>query len=281
MRILATMILLGCIGLGCVSEKMGEQEQHLAVQPPRDELYELRETLLKDYDVAMQAKRSPVVKVLTWNLSEVSVGNVATFERMIEFIKKEEPDFVSLQGITQEQIQRLYDEFDAQYYYGRTIEKNGIEYGNVLFTRYPIEQAIDNRLKSPGLAEPRTILDVNVRVKEILPLKLVTAAFDTLKPEINSDTVKHAYQFIDPKAGIMFGDFNAEVSERVLKDLGRHWSVLSFDGLPDYEKTGTNLYHILVRPAANWRVISARKLKEFGREEIPLLVEIKYLSDDE
>lgn len=281
MRVIATMILLSCLGLGCVSEKMNEQDHHLAVQPPRDELYELRESLLKDYDIAMQAKRSPVVKVLTWNLSEVNEGNVATFEHMAEFIKKENPDFVALQGVTQEQVQAIYDVFDAQYYYGRTIEKNGVEYGNVLFTRHPIEQAIDNRLKSPGIAEPRTVLDVNVRVKEILPIKLVTAEFDTLKPEINSDTVKHAYQFIDPKAGIMFGDFNAEISKRVLEDLGKHWTVLSFDGLPDYEKTNSNLYHVLVRPLKNWRVISARKLKEFGRKEIPLLVEIKYLSDEE
>lgn len=283
-----TLIFCGC---QTPTPEKNKIQADLIVPAPRDETSQLRDRIFEEYEQTMQKKQSPVVKLLTWNIIDINTGKSnVDFNHIIPVIRQEDPDFIALQGIDRgvarsrfvDQVAKISEEFGLQFYFGRTVKIGNGDTGNVLFTRYPIEQTSLNRLESPGTAEARTILDVNVRVKEILPLKLVTTTFDTLKPEVNSDTVKHAYQFIEPQVGIMFGDFNASVSDKVLTDLKRNWTLVPLKKNQTAEEEKLLPAHVFIRPAKHWKVISCRVLDTVcDTAEKPLVVELKYLPEEE
>ena len=88
----------------------------------------------------LQTKSEGDVKVMTWNIhGGTGTDNEEDIERTIREIKKNKPDILALQEVSNEKmILKIADELDMNFFFGQDYEDNE---GNALLSDYPITEA--------------------------------------------------------------------------------------------------------------------------------------------
>lgn len=237
------------------------------------------------------------LRVLSYNIHH-GQGNDGVFdlERIARLIEELDPDLVALQEVDQgtgraagvlqaDELARLTGLHGR---FGRAIEYDGGEYGEAALSRLPILET--RRLGLPAAPEHE--------LRCALLLRLAPAGEELLFLATHLDhTREHGDRVAqmgailaglaaEPRTPvILVGDLNCQPGSPPLALLGPEWldaPLAAGADQPTYPAVGPEIRidHVLVRPAARWRVLEARVIpEELVSDHRPLLVVLELLPE--
>ncbi len=154
--------------------------------------------------------------LMTFNIRSANNENGSVeLEKIIEEIREAEADIIGLQEVERmmprsdykDQIRIIAEELDYHYYYGGNINILGVQYGNALLSKYPIQNASNHRLPKEKL-EPRGMIEADINIDGSLWHVYVTHL--GLDSKERNKQIKYINQVITQKSKniLLMGDFN-------------------------------------------------------------------------
>jgi len=148
-------------------------------------------------------------KVMTWNISGGVNGNESTLEEIIAEIKDNDPDIIGLQEVpTDMDIEELADELDMNYYFARAGDTSE---GNLLLTRYPIENTESIELPLIDGTRTRVLIKAELKIKNQLVYIFISHFSRYDKPIDHWNQARDVASYISntcPFNVIFMGDLN-------------------------------------------------------------------------
>lgn len=236
--------------------------------------------------------RKPTLRVLTYNIhhGEGTDGKI-DLDRIASIIKSAKPDLVAIQEVDVktkrskgiDQAQELAKRTGLHGKFGRAIDFQDGEYGQVVLSRFPILEFRTVELPNEAGREQRIAAIADVRLGEKGPrIQFVSTHFDHQREDLRE---KQAAK-LDTLLGkvehpvIIAGDLNATSDSRTLRTLGTNWQSAS-RGQPlptiPVEKPLRQIDFVLYRPADKFRTHSAEVLEEsVASDHRPLLIVLEF-----
>ncbi len=236
----------------------------------------------------------PTVRVLTYNIHH-GEGMDGRFDlpRLAGVVKDAQADLVALQEVDEgtqrasgvnelDELARLTDMHAA---FGKAMDFSGGAYGVAVLSRWPLRGAHNNPLPSFDDREPRTALTVDVNVGEGGPLLEFTSTHldqtrDSENRLLQAKFLNDRLVSDDGRATILAGDMNARQGTDVMDVFDEQWADPPVADPAPPQANGRprlSVDHVLVRPAAGWRVIESRLLDEaVASDHRPLLVVLEW-----
>lgn len=188
------------------------------------------------------AEDSKPLRVLSWNIhhGEGSDGKV-NLERLAAVIQAQEPDVVMLQEVDSrckrsggvDQPAELARLTGMQQLFGKAMDFEGGEYGQMILSRFPLSDLRIHRL--PGEGEPRIAVSA-VADTPIGPITVASLHLDYLdqaRQLAQAQVASAALLEVATSPVILAGDFNATPDSKTLAIFGQApWSVVSKVGAP-------------------------------------------------
>ena len=219
------------------------------------------------------------LRVMTWNIHHAEgVDGKLDMQRIADVIKAQKPDLVALQEVDHrtertrkmDQPAQLAQLTGMHASFGKAIDYQGGEYGQVILSRWLIPSQSLEVVKLPGdpTKEQRIALVARLKPGESAPvIRFVSTHLDhtrdsTDRPGQASHLQQHLGSGEEPT--ILAGDLNDVPDGEVMRRLGRDWMDAARDAgptIPAAQPT-RRIDYILVRPAARWRVLEAKVLDE-------------------
>ena len=230
------------------------------------------------------------VKVMTYNLR---FGELAELKDLAAHIKSFNPDFVALQEVDSKTNrdrtphQRGKDFIsELAYYtgmfglYGKTIEYTGGYYGIGILSKYPYIKIQKTLLPQLGKDyEQRVLLeglfemngDTIVFASTHLDAKL------TKTRELQAEFINNHFRKVDYPT-ILGGDFNSDVSSKVIKELKQEW-FCDADMTPTVPawKPYRKIDFLFAKPQKGWKVIRTQTIQSVLSDHLPIITELEYI----
>lgn len=235
-------------------------------------------------------EKQTTIKALSYNLR---FGELASLEKLADFIKKEDPDVVALQEVDSHTFREkaphqndkdfatelgfLTGMFAA---YGKTIQYKGGYYGIALLSKYPIAKVKRIYLpKTKKGKEQRAILIADIEYCDNTYFTFASTHLDYTNTEERQGQVQKINEIVsDNKYPVILGgDFNASPDSKEIEVGMRNWKLLS-DLEPTFrsDKQRT-IDYIFAFPKGKWSKIEASTydVKLSDHYPIGVLVEMK------
>lgn len=221
------------------------------------------------------------LRVVTYNIHH-GEGTDGKFdlERISKVILARRPHLVAIQEVDVktkrssgvDQAAELARLTGMHYAFGKFMDFDGGEYGQMVLSKFPIKRT--RNLELPKGPEPRTALAIDVEVKlpglsKALPILFVGNHFYATEAE-RSAQAKHLTALLKgeiaaDKPIILAGDFNSTPGSKPMDILTKNWTdpTIKFDqrtwpsGRPKVE-----IDYILYRPAASFKFVKSKVIAE-------------------
>jgi endonuclease/exonuclease/phosphatase family metal-dependent hydrolase len=233
------------------------------------------------------------IEVMTYNIhAGIGTDNVLDIERISQVIRESGAEIVALnevdcltarsKGINE--VESIAKNLGFNYYFGKTIDYRGGEYGNALVSIYPIVTSESFILPGDGLMERETrglikcILDVRGEKVNVLVTHL---GLDASERKAQIEYISHMIDRLQGKI-ILMGDFNitqdhaSEELELLMKamkdsasDIDETEKLNTFDSLKPRKK----IDYIMV--SENLQVLSNKTINSNASDHLPLLSVLK------
>ena len=200
---------------------------------------------------------------------------------LIKLLKNEKPDIIAMQEVMGGSIESAYQDVPVMIsaFTGMAYEfKPAIEetYGVAIFAKYPVEYLNDANLWSKGQTRPLLIAQVSMGEARLT----IACVHLGLSPDERYIQAKELlnYTLADPKAVILAGDFNAEISESTIQVILQHY-MDSFPKRPQVTwKWGSETHsidYVFLLKGSSLNVVSTRVIETNVSDHYPVEVIIK------
>lgn len=174
------------------------------------------------------------LRVMTWNLHHgVGEDNKLDLERIAKVISEQKPDLVALQEIDRncgrtkrvDQAAELARLTGLQMSFGKAMDFDGGEYGQVVLSRFPIASTQVHQL--PGDGEPRIAVEVEVKI-EGKPLRMISVHLDHQQDARRLKQAETLAKAVENRHEpmVLAGDFNDGPDSPVLKAFFQQWKAV-------------------------------------------------------
>ncbi len=168
------------------------------------------------------------LKVMNYNILHAKnyITNEIDYDGLIKVIKEINPDVLSLnevygQGYNngENQAKIIADKLGYNYFFGKATKIKGIEYGNALLSKYPIENPQIVKIKYPLIRlgkrfyQRRCIIRANIKGVTVL-----STHFGLNKRE-QINATKATIKNIEDKKCILIGDLNMTPEEELISKI--------------------------------------------------------------
>jgi len=230
-----------------------------------------------------------VVRVLSYNIhhGEGSDGEI-DLQRIARVILDQEPDIVALQEVDvhtrrasgTDQAEVLARLTGMEKAFVGAMRYQGGLYGEALLSRLPILGIDQHRLPSPLGGEPRTVLDVELRLGEGLSSITVLAThLDHEFPGNRSAATEYIDRFLvpeEPHPTLLIGDLNSVPDSIAMQRLWGRWRDASAKNpAPTYPASAPDrkLDYVLYLPEERWEIFDQQVVDEVhASDHRPILV---------
>lgn len=237
---------------------------------------------------SLGASRS--LRVLSYNLHHgEGVDGRLDLERIARVIRDSRADLVALQEIDVNTQRTGRVDQAAEYVrltglhgqFGKAIDFQGGAYGQMLLSRWPLEDFAVHLLPNPSQREQRIAVSARISPPDLPSFRFIGTHLDHVSDD--GDRWLQAGRLQDLFANdllpaIMAGDFNARPESRVMTRMLSLWADASAGNpMPTIpaEKPDARIDFVLVRPPGAWRVKHSEVLAEaVASDHRPLLVEL-------
>jgi endonuclease/exonuclease/phosphatase family metal-dependent hydrolase len=237
------------------------------------------------------------LRLLSYNIHHgEGTDGIYDLERIARLVAELDPDLVALQEVDQgtrrasgvfqaDELARLTG-MDGRF--GRAIDYSGGEYGEAVLSRLPLRAVEALALPASPGHEERCALLVELD-GPAGPFRFVATHLDHTPDD--ADRVAQVEAVLARLADrpdlptVLIGDLNAVPGSAPLALLGPEWldaPLAAGAADPTYPSAGPErrIDHVLLRPAARWRVLEARVVpEEVASDHRPLLVVVELLPD--
>ncbi len=217
------------------------------------------------------------LRVLCYNIHHAAgVDRKLDVPRIARVIQSVKPDLVALQEVDNkagrsgrvDQAAELARLTKMHHAFGANIPLQGGQYGNAILSRLPIGRHQNHLLPNVDSGEQRGVLAAHFELPGKQPLRLLATHLDHRRPD--GERLASAI-FINAMAAkdnavptILAGDLNDVLGSRTLKEFRKSWTPTNTKPMPTVPvgKPTRQIDFILVQPAARWKVIETKVLKE-------------------
>jgi endonuclease/exonuclease/phosphatase family metal-dependent hydrolase len=243
-------------------------------------------------------KRDPAtLRVMTYNI-HVGRGTDGKLdlERIAKIIRDADVDVVAIQEVDRgakrtgkldesaelARLTRMHAEF------GKAIDHDGGDYGQVILSRRPIQKLDVHKLPNEPGQEQRIALVAQIPQARPLPDLLFVGTHLHAKGGGDALRLSQAKEIArllkdDPRtsshAALLLGDLNATPKSDAMTFLGETWTDASADSGPTIpaEKPAHKIDYVLVPKGSPWKVVSAKVLDEpVASDHRPVVVELQW-----
>jgi endonuclease/exonuclease/phosphatase family metal-dependent hydrolase len=236
--------------------------------------------------------RKPTLRVLTYNIhhGEGTDGKL-DLERIAKVINDAKPDLVAVQEVDHktkrskgiDQATELAKLTGLHGKFGKAIDFQNGEYGQVILSKYPIRDFRVLELPNEAGREQRVAISAEVHFGENGPsILFVSTHFDHQRDDLRQkQATTLGEHFGKAKLPVILaGDLNATPESKTLEILSKNWKPANL-GRPlltiPVEKPNKQIDFILHRPSDKFRVIDAKVLEEsVASDHRPLLAVLEF-----
>ncbi len=232
----------------------------------------------------------PRLRILTWNIHHgADAAEHDNLDAVAAWIRRLRPDVVLLQEVDREttrsrgvdQAAVLGARTGMQAFFGKAMDYAGGGYGEAALTRLPVVTVLEHPLPQREGSEPRTALELRVRLAGGQVVAVVGTHLD--HQEDPADRRVQAARLAEVLSApgrpptALAGDLNAALDASELAPLaGLLADAAAGDPRPTWPADAPRLRldHVLVLPTAAWRVVEARVVSEAAApsDHLPVLV---------
>lgn len=240
------------------------------------------------------AAAEPVqVRVLTYNIHiGIGMDKKLDIARTAAVIKRLKPDLAAFQevdrfskrvgGVDQPaELARLTGMHAA---FAKALAVPGGEYGELLLSRYPLQEVRRQGFPSEEKCESRAAVTAKVKLGDRGPeIWFIGTHLEHANAAVRlhqAEALLRATANLTPAAAILAGDFNATPESPVLKMVAQQWqdATISAPG-PTWpaNKPARKIDYVFYRPAGAWRVVSSEVIHEpLASDHSPVLVVLEW-----
>lgn len=171
--------------------------------------------------------------------------------------------------------------------FGKAIDHDGGDYGQVILSRQPIERLDVHKLPNEPGQEQRIALIAQIPQPRPLPdIMIIGTHLHAFKGDaLRLAQATELNHILDKPLGnalpapLLLGDLNATPDSSALKELGKHWVDASADSGPTIpaEKPNKKIDYVLLPKDHKWTVVTARVLDEpVASDHRPVVVELRW-----
>ncbi|QDT56806.1 hypothetical protein Pan44_48660 [Caulifigura coniformis] len=238
----------------------------------------------------------PRLRVLSYNIHHAEgVDGKLDVERIAGVIRGCEADVVAVQEVDKgaRRSQQLDEPAELarltkleHFVFGRTIDLQGGEYGNLVLSRYPIASSRVHMLPNSAGAEQRGVVEAEIAPPQGQPFRLFATHLDFGRKEASEADRQGAIRLVNERVdatrqpAIFAGDFNCVPDSATIRTIRETWlqsnSAEAFTtpvGRPTRQ-----IDFIFLRPESQWKVIEVKVLDEaVASDHRPILATVELL----
>jgi endonuclease/exonuclease/phosphatase family metal-dependent hydrolase len=235
----------------------------------------------------------PRLRVLTYNIHHgEGTDQKLDLPRIAKIITDSKADLVALQEVDNktrrtnnvDQTAEFAKLTGLQGVFGKAMDYGGGEYGEAIFSRFPIVEHKTHALPFTQGREPRAALEITIRPPNLPAITFVGTHLDHFKDETDrlaqTKELNRLLVTKDAPVTILAGDLNARPESRPMQTILEHWNDTAANNqeptIPS-DKPRVKIDWILTLKSQNWRVISSQVLEEkVASDHRPVLVELEW-----
>lgn len=239
------------------------------------------------------------IRVLSYNIRiGRGMDNKVDLNRTAEVIRRLNPDLVALQEVDQktdrsagvDEAAELGKLTGMQAFFCKALDLPGGEYGEAILSRLAVETTQCHPLPHSDNREPRSALEVRVRVPGLdggqsQTLRFIGTHLDHLDDPtdriLQTQSIAGFLGTDDTLPVVLAGDFNDLPGSRALAALGGNWldtTMAAPEPTWPSDKPNIRIDYIFARPANRWRLISAEVIEEpVASDHRPVLAVLELL----
>jgi endonuclease/exonuclease/phosphatase family metal-dependent hydrolase len=236
------------------------------------------------------------ITILSYNIHHAnppSKPNVIDLEAIAKAINAQQPHLVALQeldmntkrsGATLNQAQELGRLTGMYFFFAKTIDYDGGEYGIGILSKFPLKNINHNMLPTAAgtNGEPRGMVAAEIELPNHKKIIFASTHLDAQRNDTNRLLQIHAITDIlktKKLPVIIAGDFNAEPSSRIIQHLDEYLTRTCVNGcgftIPEKNPTKT-IDFIAYRPSAKFEVIEHKVIDEpYASDHLPVKAILK------
>ncbi len=182
--------------------------------------------------------------VMTYNIHHGAPegSEVVNLENIANTLKAKSPDLIALQEVDVNvprsgkvnQAQKLAELLGMEYFFSKSIDYQGGEYGVAVLSKFPISNKRRIELPMPTSGEKRSVALVSVNLGEGVSLEFGSTHLDLNVPNRTAQAIHlNALGMEANKPMMIAADYNAEVSTSELQEMQKVFSFSCKNGCPN------------------------------------------------
>lgn len=182
--------------------------------------------------------------VITYNIHHGAPENseVVNLENIANTIKQKNPDLVALQEVDVnvprsgkvDQAKKLAELLNMNYYFSKSLDYNGGEYGVAILSKFPISNTRRLELPMPVAGEKRTVAMATIDLGNGKTLEFASTHLDLNVPNRTAQATFLNELSVQLNKPIMIGgDYNAESNSVELTELRKQYTLSCVNGCPN------------------------------------------------
>jgi len=239
---------------------------------------------------------APPLRILSYNIHHAEgVDGKLDVERIAGIVRGCEADVVAVQEVDKGagRSQRIDQPAELarltkleHFVFGKTIDLQGGEYGNLVLSRFPIASSKVHALPNSAGAEQRGVVEAEIAPTEGQPFRLFATHLDFGRKEASEADRQGAIRLVNERVGatrqpaIFAGDFNCVPDSPTIRTIRETWlQSNSAEALTiPVGRPTRQIDFIFLRPQTQWRVIDVQVLDEaVASDHRPILATVELL----
>ena len=249
-------------------------------------------------DKAVIPPKGRILRVMTYNIygaRATSPANAADLDALAEVIRRQNPDFVTLNevdaftnrtGKDVHQARDLAAKLGMEWHFSKAIDRDGGEYGEGVTTRKKAVNKFSVALPKGVGAEPRVLVVMEMEDYVICTSHLdhVSSEAQLGQVELITKTMKERYGD-SGKPVFLGGDMNATPSSETGKLLQKDWEILTITGFGTFPSDNPSKcidYIMQLKGTPKCEVVGSQILRWFksgdvtkASDHLPVMLDIK------
>ena len=241
---------------------------------------------------------SDIIRVMSYNIHHANPPSKAKdstidIQAMADVIIKAKPDLVALQevdnhttrsGINLNQAQELGRLTGMHFYFSRSMDYRGGQYGNAVLSRFPILDTMHFELPPQNgfSGEVRSVGIIKVKLPGKKNIHFASTHLDATKDETNR--LWQAKKIIEVVESlqlpfIIAGDFNARPDSKTISLLDQYFTRSCITDCPPtipVVNPRSTIDYIMYRPAGSFETLYVKTINEpYASDHLPVVAEFK------
>ena len=172
------------------------------------------------------------LKVVSFNIQHAKnyITKVIDYDKLVNTIKEMDPDVIALNEVfgvgyddeEKSQAQIIAEKLGYNYFFGKATKIKGMEYGNAILSKHPIEEPYTKIIHSPLIKMGSKYYET----RNIIVATIKGITFLVTHVGLNDDEQKKAYnkiiRSIKKEKCILMGDLNMNFDNPLVKSIGTY-----------------------------------------------------------